>query len=135
MGDSTSQKQGASKKGDALIEIRTDLAKILTAITRGDQSAAIAALQAQMTRMETVLLELRDDVPRFSAQIPKSMSPEEVAALLSEKPGARLIALNHHKHSGLKPGDAFEPRQKFRTPQHMISLIRGGHLIVSQAAA
>lgn len=111
------------------------LAKIEAAIANSDPSALLLQMQAQLNTALSMLEELREDVPRFAAQIPQALKSEEVAALLRANPSARLISLNHYGPSGLKPGDAFEPRTKFKTPGQFVSLVEGGHIKVSRAAA
>lgn len=110
------------------------LAAIEVRIADQDSRASMAELAAQLNRIESVVLELRQDVPRLSAKVPQPLTVDEVETIMAANPGAKFISLGFHPGSGLRGGDSFDPQHKFKSTQTFLNVVRHRKLRVAAAA-
>lgn len=112
--------------------VEARLAGIEARIADLDSREPLALLSAQLSRVEAMLLELRQDVPRITACTPQTLKVAEVEKILDDNPHARFIALT--PAPGLRPGDSFDSTARFKNRAVFVSNIRGNRLKVALAA-
>lgn len=107
-------------------KLEARLAGIESRLADLDPREAMTKLSAQLAHVETLLLELRADVPRLTAQARQPLDPAAVEKLLDEKPHTEFIALVGDKNTGLRAGDRFDSAKRFPNRQNFVSNLRRG---------
>lgn len=107
-------------------KLEARLAGIEARLANLDPREAQAKLSAQMDRIEALMLELRQDVPRLTAQAPQPLTIPDVEKLLGDNPHAEFIAIAGDKSTGLRAGDRFNASTRFSTRANFVSNLRRG---------